>query len=357
MLMVGWWPFSFRPANNVSWLEDRAGLQFKPSGIVYDPGSPFPAPGNSPNQAAEFTIELWLKPDLEPSDGIYHVVTIDDGHLPSNLVLCQWKAALLLRTPASNTKRGFQEVGIDGALRKHQEKFITIVGDAAGTKFYADGLPARSYPRYFVSCNELAGRLILGNSAEGKHSWSGQVFGLAIFNRALDAARIAQHSIAWTNNTARQLSDEPGLAALFLFDKRQGQWVDDLSPNRHQLFVPSHYEVLHKIVLEMPWNYHCLEGSDVDDILINIFGFIPFGLCAFCFFNLKLPAAKFRSAWFAVGTGAALSLLIELVQVWLPNRSSSATDLVCNIGGTFLGTLLARIIWSKLATPKPAAPA
>jgi glycopeptide antibiotics resistance protein len=42
-----------------------------------------------------------------------------------------------------------------------------------------------------------------------------------------------------------------------------------------------------------------------------------------------------------------LSLAIELTQVWLPNRDSSATDLFCNTLGTFLGALVARKMPSK----------
>jgi VanZ family protein len=39
--------------------------------------------------------------------------------------------------------------------------------------------------------------------------------------------------------------------------------------------------------------------------------------------------------------------IVGLTQVWLPNRTSSATDLFCNTLGTFLGVLVARKVQSK----------
>ena len=57
-------------------------------------------------------------------------------------------------------------------------------------------------------------------------------------------------------------------------------------------------------------------------------------------------AGLWNVVW-AVCAGATLSLAIELTQVWLPNRDSSATDLFCNTLGTFLGALVARKMQSK----------
>jgi len=48
--------------------------------------------------------------------------------------------------------------------------------------------------------------------------------------------------------------------------------------------------------------------------------------------------------------GAALSLLIELIQVWLPGRVSSATDVLCNAAGTLAGALVA---WGAARLEKP----
>ena len=77
---------------------------------------------------------------------------------------------------------------------------------------------------------------------------------------------------------------------------------------------------------------------------MNILGFIPFGFC----FSLhrrsvrpNQPAANFL---FVILTGATVSLTIEIIQAWLPNRVSSMTDLLTNIVGTLLGAVLASLL-------------
>ena len=91
------------------------------------------------------------------------------------------------------------------------------------------------------------------------------------------------------------------------------------------------------------------------DIVINVLGFMPFG---FCFFLYRKPARSarwFTDALHVVVAGVAISLTIETIQVYLPNRASSMTDLLCNTAGTFLGVLFAQAIRPKVATPESVA--
>lgn len=342
LFIVGLWPFSFRPVNHAGWLPDRDGLHFKPDGIAYDLELlPVPAMTSLSDQPAAFSVELWVKPDLEPDDNVFHILTMDDGHRPSNLVLCQWESELLLRTREDGSKRGFREVGGRGMLQMQKERFLTVTADPSGTVFYADGIQMADMPRQMPPACGLGGRLILGNAAEGKHPWTGQLFGLAIFSRALTAAEVAQHHAAWTNNHAGSLTNEAGLTALYLFDERNGSWAEDKSPNRHRIFIPPRYEVLRKIVLSAPWDDFQFGGAELDDVVINILGFVPFGFCVFRFRRMTVKEHPLKSVLFAVAVGAVVSLSIELIQVWLPGRSSSSTDLLCNIVGTLIGALLA----------------
>jgi glycopeptide antibiotics resistance protein len=87
--------------------------------------------------------------------------------------------------------------------------------------------------------------------------------------------------------------------------------------------------------------------SDLDDIAINILGFMPFGFIVYRYRRLAKPDGRAWNVVWAVCAGATISLAIELTQVWLPNRYSSATDLLTNTLGTFLGALLAGKVQSK----------
>ena len=350
LLMVGLWPFAFRPPNRAGWLKDRAGLSFQPDGIAYDPESTDWSAGGLPDQPAAFTLELWLEPGSVPATDAFDILTIDDGCFPSGIVLCQWQSELLLwvRNHAHDIHvRGFGEVGPGGVLAGQKPCFITVIVDSSGTTFYSNGTLLNHFPAFTVPNSWLNGRLILGNAAEGKHPWTGNVLGLALFNHALDAPEVAQHYASWTNHQAEHLAAESGLAALYLFDEGSGQWAQDRSVNRHRLLIPERYQVLRKRVLELPWGPTALKMSDLDDIAINILGFMPFGFIVYRYRRLARPDGRAGNVVWAVCAGATISLAIELTQVWLPNRTSSATDLFCNALGTFIGVLVARKVQSK----------
>jgi VanZ family protein len=343
LVTVGLWPFAFRPPNRVGWLKDRAGLSFQPDGIAYDRESADWSAEGLPDQPAAFTMELWLEPGQVPTTDLFHILTIDDGNFPSGIILFQWKTELLLRVRDRASRRGFREVGPAGVLAEQTPCFITITVAPSGTTLYSNGSVLKHYPGFTVPNSRLNGRLILGNAAEGKHPWTGNLFGVAIFNRALDASEVAQHYAVWTSHQAEHLAAESGLAALYRFDEGNGQWVNDLSTNRHRLLIPERYVVLQKRVLELD----PIQISDLDDIAINILGFMPFGFVVYRYRRQAKPDGQGWNIVWAVCAGAAISLAIELTQVWLPNRTSSATDLVTNTLGTFLGVLLARKMQSR----------
>jgi VanZ family protein len=325
-------------------------LSFQPDSLAYDPESTDWSAGGLPDQPAAFTVELWLEPVQVPATDAFHVLTIDDRQFPSGTVLCQWQTELLLRIRDPASDRGFREVGPSDALAGQTPRFITVGADPSGTAFYLNGSLVNRFPAFMVPGSHLNGRLILGDSATGKHPWTGNILGLAIFNRALDASEVARHYGLWTSHQAEHLAAEPGLAALYLFDEGSGQWAKDRSANRHRLLIPERYHVLRKRVLELPWGPAPIKMSDLDDIVINVLGFVPFGFIVFWYRRLARPGSRVGNVVWAVTAGATISLAIELTQVWLPNRDSSATDLFCNTLGTFLGALLARKVQSK-ATP------
>jgi VanZ family protein len=347
LVMVGLWPFAFRPPNRVGWLKDHAGLSFQPDGIAYDSESADWSAGGLPDQPAAFTLELWLEPGRVPATDVFNILTIDDGRFPSGIVLCQWKTDLLLHVRDHASHRGFREVWPSTVLAGQTPCFITITVSPAGTTFYSSGSVLNHFPAFTVPNSWLTGRLVLGNAAEGKHPWSGNLLGLAIYKRALDASEVAQHYAVWTDRQARQLAAEPGLAALYRFDEGSGQSANDLSTNRHRLLIPERYEVLRKRVLELPWGSEPIEMSDLDDITVNVLGFLPFGFIVYRYRRLAKPDGRVWNVVWAVCAGATISLAIELIQVWLPNRTSSATDLFCNTLGTFLGALLASRMQSR----------
>jgi len=57
-------------------------------------------------------------------------------------------------------------------------------------------------------------------------------------------------------------------------------------------------------------------------------------------------AAPRWSPWAITGTGAVMSVVIELVQLGIPSRVASVSDVIANTAGTALGCL-AVLWWSR----------
>ncbi|AMB59396.1 VanZ family protein [Microterricola viridarii] len=86
-------------------------------------------------------------------------------------------------------------------------------------------------------------------------------------------------------------------------------------------------------------------GYGVLEFGANIVLFVPFGL-------LLGMNAPLWHPWLVVATGLATSCLIEFVQLGLPSRFSTASDLLANTLGTVLGVALLAL-WRQAAARRP----
>jgi len=69
------------------------------------------------------------------------------------------------------------------------------------------------------------------------------------------------------------------------------------------------------------------------EFLANIALFVPFGV-------LALTAFRWMRVWSATAAGLATSFLIEGVQLFLPTRFSTVSDLIANTTGALIGALI-----------------
>jgi hypothetical protein len=337
-LLLGWWPFEPFPPNNVTWLAEEPGLGFRPQGMAYDERALLEFPGGT--APAVFTIELSLEAALEPYNNVYHILTIHNGQLPSPFVLCQWKSHLVIRVPDASKPRGFREAAVE-ALQTGTKRNIAIVSSAAGTIIYVDGKARERYPHYLVPAAAVRGQLVLGNAASGKHSWSGKIFRLALYDRALAEREVSAPA---TSGAAANTPVVPGLVVDYRFTEKTGGVAFDRSANHHQLTIPPRYHVLQTPVLAIPRRLtETLRAAGMSDVIVNFIGFVPFGLVYYQYRNLVAPGRWWLRILLVTFVGAAVSLTIELGQVWLPTRDSSAFDLALNASGTFVGALFAAV--------------
>src|SRR5512135_2404052 len=93
LLIVGLWPFQFRPPNDVHWIDGQAGLRFDGYGIVYGQAALF-TPGGSLDFAKPYTIRLEILPRDEPFEYLPRILSVYEAGGRELFILGQWKSAL-----------------------------------------------------------------------------------------------------------------------------------------------------------------------------------------------------------------------------------------------------------------------
>ncbi|MEN6321010.1 MAG: VanZ family protein [Syntrophaceae bacterium] len=350
MLVVGLWPFDFKPVNKVSWLNDRNGVNFYGQAMITSPLL-WDDPQYSLFQNKAITIELMLRPSSGHSDvGIGRILSFYDGYEPDVLFLGQWRSHLVIwsrmqiiqnrfRKPVR--RENFRDVGLSKALPKDTDQFLTITSGGEGTAIYINGKIARAYKNYNI-LSRFTGtpcQLILGNSPNGTGYWTGDFSGIAIYNQTLTPSQVSKSYQEWIDKGAPSTTKDDECIALYLFNERKGAIVYNHMDNGSHLSIPEVFKPLRRTILSAPWVPFNWDRSSLQDISINIVGFVPFGF--FCaIFLCKKKLRKNNIYLTSILFGLGFSLAIELLQVYLPTRHSQLMDVICNLMGTIIGLII-----------------
>jgi len=347
ILLAGLWPLDFWPENKVRWLQDQNGVQFYGQAMVF---TQLPAPYSlhpTLYTLHPFSIELWLQPATEESFHIGHIFSILDEQGSERFFVGQWRSHLILGK-GIHGKATYREIGTRDVLKKGDKRFVTITSGVDGTNIYVDGILLKSSPRFHLfSMNEKpSGKILLGNSPTGGEYWTGNLLSLAIYDRALTGEEVSQHFPQHIHRPKK--SEGERLASLYLFDEHSGTLAHDRVGDHH-LLIPPRFKALKKTILVPPWEDFRFTRSYLMDVLTNILGFIPFGFFLSAYLWMRKPRSIFRLLLTTIIIAGCLSLSIEMIQVYLPTRSSQLTDVITNILGTAVGVgLFFKIIHHSL---------
>ncbi len=349
ILVAALWPFNFLARNKVAWLPDQDGVHFYGQGIIVS--SVVRAKEHKPFfPDKSITLEIRLRPLQEAA--LPHILTLYDGKIPDIFFVGQWKSHLIIRSRTDNPtmrKKGktYGEIGLNNALPKDQDCFLTITSGAGGTAIYVNGKLMRSFAnhRMLDGITERSVRLVLGNSPTGENYWNGNLTGLAIYTRALPADQVYMNYQAWTEKTPSLISVDDGCLAIYPFNERKGPTVHNETNANNTLTIPERFKPIQRKILSPFWSEFKWNQSFAQDITTNILGFIPFG---FFFSALLLKTTRLRRlpVYMIIAIlGTGLSFAIELIQAYLPTRDSSLTDVLTNSAGTILGIVIFQILY------------
>jgi VanZ family protein len=337
MLCAGLWPFH-SPANQVHWLKDGNGLVFGRYGSIVSAGA-FHASAAKDSDSG--SLELWVEP--QRLDSKRTILSFDESeHIGTPFSLRQNKDGLIV-TRYNIDDRGIVRTawfGVKSIFRENEPAFVTVTVEPRDTLVYVDGTLAAATPVLGSSDNNLTGRLVLANSPSVSDSWSGRILGLAIFQHQLTPAEVMQNYASWTKNQHPLIAEGEAPAALYLFSERGGDIArNELDPTTN-LNIPAHYSVLHPLFLSSVRRDYKSTWTYWKDVGVNIVGFIPLGFCVLAY--LASVRSMKRAVVTTVALGFSISVTIEVLQSFLPTRSSGMTDIITNTIGTVIGVVLYR---------------
>jgi VanZ like family/Concanavalin A-like lectin/glucanases superfamily len=333
LLYAGLHPFH-APANRVAWIPGANALRFEEPGTIFSLGA-IPPPDEG---EVERSLEIWAQPGkIEDSSTL---VAFYSPVSSRQVSLSQAQSDLEVRVQSSSAWRRAKggRINIGDAFRDGRSAFWAVTFGRAGTTVYRDGVVVKRSPLR-PSRGEFSGRLVIANSPIFSDAWSGVLLGLAVYDTALDRAQIVRHYASWTGKGAPALTSDDACIALYLFNEHAGRVVHNHARSGNDLYIPSEFLVLSQTILDPVWRAFNWSRGFWQDALINVVGFIPFGWCVcacFSAWGLRRPALR------ASALGAAVSLLIELIQSHLPTRDSSMSDVIDNLLGSVVGAVAYR---------------
>jgi VanZ family protein len=340
-LTAGLWPFHV-PRNDVSWLTGENGIFLGKHGSLVS-ASPLSAADRT--HASDFcSIEIWLKPNRIDAAGLGMILAFySPASQRTTFALRQFQGGLVIEheSPYSVPKK--TEIYVGEVFGGEQPALVTITSSGSGTATYVDGALRKTVPSFMLSSRDLTGQMVVGNSPSTSYSWSGQLKGLAIYDRELSPAQVSRGFEDWARGSYLSTvqidtTKIEGVVARYVFDEGKGRVVRNQLDPATNLLIPERFFVLNEQFLERPWDEYRPGWRYWKNVLVNIVGLVPLGFFFHAYFS-AIPKIR-RASWLTIALGFAVSLTIEVLQSFLPTRDSGMTDLFTNTFGTALGVVL-----------------
>lgn len=337
MFVAGLNPQDYRFRNETEWIAGGPGLRFGRYGAAVTE-SRLTKEASERLARTGFTLELALERGRHASPGFGFIAVFHNGDDDSQLLVGQWRETIIVMNGDDyDYSRKKPRIAVDLSKYPERKIMLAVTTREGGTELYVDGKLVKTQARLHLRL-PAGGRWILGNSAYGINGWRGGILGFAFFDRVLSGEEIERHHELWTAGERSAFAANAEPSQLYLFDEKDGRIVRDQSEkNRADLRIPRgtwiERELLGLRLQQLSWN-----RPDVKDYLLNLIGFMPFGLLS-ALTGIKLGLRTGVAVVSAVVLGLVFSFGIEYAQSWMPSRSSSALDLLLNTTGTLLGAL------------------
>jgi VanZ family protein len=334
VLICTLWPFNPFPSNRVSWVPEVNGIRFGNQGVVI---SNAPLIAGAADTGKSCSLELLLQP--AQIKGVY---TILDFYVPGNpgqFLVRQWTDGLLVSRNVldAGNKVKTEKLDVAHAFQRGKLLSLTIASGPNGTVVYLNGRQAQAFPKFMISKSNLSGQIVMGTSAVDYEPWPGEIRGLAIYSKELTREEVFRHYENWAAGGGEPL-DAEAMIARYAFTEGTGHEIHNAVASGPDLEIPRSFRVPYNTLLKSPGKEFRANWSYLNDLLLNIAGFVPVGflICAY----LGVTQSRRNAILYAILAGGLLSFVIEVLQAYIPGRTSGMTDIITNTLGTVLGAVL-----------------
>ena len=277
ILFFGLRPKGLRFENAVSLIPEKGAIAFDKNGIAFVDDA---SSARQSHLAGELTIEMAVLAGNVSGRGFRSLLMMHDGSDRHQLIVGQWESSIIVMNgnDYDHTRR-LPRLSVKDAFSTEKVRFLTITASAKGTHLYIDGGLAGADKDWQLTVPDQGKqlRLILGNSITGKSSWRGEIYGLAVYGKALPAETVKRHYDRWVQDVDFSPDGNNDLRMLYTFKAQGGHLVPDQSGGNQPLQIPIRPIVLKKTFLSAPWDQFKLNRSFLVDTTLNILGFIPMG--------------------------------------------------------------------------------
>ena len=328
LLTTGLWPFNFWQLNQANG-GNSDGLHIAPPATVY---TPFPVPKLL--NLREFTIALHLSSDFLDSNGYARILSYSMDNERINFMIGQWEDSIVFKLRALGIPSPIH-FETEGILKKGEKGWVIIVFDGEKLLLYHNGEiknEKMTGPLIFSSWNGSY-PLVIGSEADGKFPWKGSLYSITIFDRPFSPEEVTDFPLSMNSG---QRSDTPLIDYSFngggseIRDRGTGQPAD--------LLIPGRFEPFKRKFLEKPNSLEEIRNN-FWDIFLNFLAFIPLGFLLSEYFTRWHRSLR-GALLLSLIIGFSISLAIEILQVLLPTRHSSMSDLITNTFGTGIGSII-----------------
>jgi glycopeptide antibiotics resistance protein len=330
-IWAGLWPFNFWQINNAS-CGRQDGLRLIPLSTVYSI-----IPPEKLAKLEKFTVAVNLTSEFFDSNGYARILSYSLDEERRNFMVGQWEDSIVFKLRAIEKKEAIH-FETEEVSKKGQKGRIAIIFDGEKMLLYHNGEIKNEKNTGPLSFANWDGSypLVIGSEANGKFPWKGNIYSIKIFDRALSGEEIrglASEGSSQKDGEMPLVDYSFGAAGSVIKDYGKGEPAD--------LVIPKRFKPYKRVFLERPGSFKEI-WTNITDVLINFFGFLPLGFLFSGYLNRRKWSGKSAFALSLI-IGASVSLTIEALQAYLPTRDSSMTDLFCNTLGAGIGSFFCKI--------------